>query len=553
VTLEPPCGLKPPLLAAPLLAGSLLVALGPPAGMAAELGSLAPFVEIRPGDWVYQALGRLVAAEACGAPAQRQQVLAALPLSRWEAAALLEGCLGAARVDSDEVRRLRLDFAAELALLRERLGGLETRAAALSATSFSPTSSLRGDVRWWIGSVRYGGNQIEAGRNRYAGRPLRDGFAFNTDVRLTLASSFDGADLLRLRLRAGNGGFSAFRDTIAPSLRVSGLSPGTCEVGRFCRNNLLGLDKLYYQRPLGASWQISVGSRIDQKDMIGIWPSLFDDNELMLSLFGKAGAPGAYSDLRGAGVGLIWKRASGQDRDPGPVLSAVYVASAAAEGNPALGGIASAGGLAAGTLQAGWIGSGWAVAGAYTRNQAGALDASGMTPLARQSWPQPLPGLGGAVDSWAVSGFWQPATAGWIPSLNVGWGLNRNRYDRTGPNRAAPLLAAESQSWMVGLNWFDVLTADSELGFAIGAPVFVTAYRNPAGERGAADSSLLMELWYRYQASDWLTISPGLFWLPRPRGQLSAAGSSFDSTPLPLSRGERFSALGALLKLRFRF
>jgi hypothetical protein len=176
-----------------------------------------------------------------------------------------------------------------------------------------------------------------------------------------------------------------------------------------------------------------------------------------------------------------------------------------------------------------------------------------MTPLARQSWPQPRPGLGGAVDSWAVSGFWQPATAGWIPSLNVGWGLNRNRYDRTGPNRAAPLLAAESQSWMVGLNWFDVLTADSELGFAIGAPVFVTAYRNPAGERGAADSSLLMELWYRYQASDWLTISPGLFWLPRPRGQLSAAGSSFDSTPLPLSRGERFSALGALLKLRFRF
>ena len=538
---------------APLLAGCLLVAFGPSAGMAAEPGSLAPFSEIRPGEWTHQALGRLVAAGACGAPAQRHQLLAALPLSRWEAAALLEGCLGAPRAESEALRRLRLEFAAELALLGERLGALETRAAALRASGFSPTSSLRGDGRWWLGGVGYGGNQIEAGRNSYAGRPLRDGFVFNYDVRLTLASSFDGADLLRLRLRAGDGGFSAFRDTIAPTLRVSGLSPGTCEAGRFCRNNLLGLDKLYYQRPLGASWQISVGSRINQKDMIGIWPSLFDDNELMLSLFGKAGAPGAYSDLKGAGVGLIWKRASGPDRDPGPVLSAVYVASAAAEGDPALGGIASAGGLAAGTLQAGWLGAGWAVAGAYTRNQAGALDAGGMTPLARQSWPQPRPGLGGAVDSWAVSGFWQPASGGWIPAVNVGWGLNRNRYDRSGPNRAAPLLAAESQSWMVGLNWFDVLTADSELGFAIGAPVFVTAYRNAAGERGAADASPLMELWYRYQASDWLTISPGLFWLPRPRGQLSAAGSSFDSTPLPLSRGARFSALGALLKLRFRF
>lgn len=427
------------------------------------------------------------------------------------------------------------------------------RALAELPLAAAPISTLRGDVRWWIGSVGYGGNQIEAGRNRYAGRPLRDAFVFNHDVRFNVGTSFDGADLLRLRLRLGNGGFSPFRDTVAPSLRVSGLIPGGCEEGRFCRNNLLHVDKLYYQRPIGASWQISVGSRVNQKDMIGIWPSLFNDNELMLSLFGRAGAPGAYSDLRGAGAGLIWKRAAGPNQDPGPVLSAVYVASAAREGDPSRGGLASGGGLAAGTLQAGWLGSGWAVAAAYTRNQAGALDSGGMTPLARQSWPQPRPGLGGAVDSWGVSAFWQPAASGWIPALNLGWGLNRNRYDRSGPNRAAPLLAAESQSWMVGLNWYDVLAADSELGFAIGAPVFVTAYRNAAGEQGAADGSLLMEAWYRYQATDWLTISPGLFWLPRPRGQLTAAGSSFDSTPLPLSRGERFSALGALLKLHFRF
>ncbi len=408
-------------------------------------------------------------------------------------------------------------------------------------------------MRWWIGSVAYGGNQIEAGANRYAGRPLRDGFAFNQDVRFTVSTSFDGADLLRLRLRAGNGGFSSFRDTTAPTLRVSGLSPGTCEPGRFCRNDLVVLDKLYYQRPIGERWRVSAGSRVNQKDMLGLWPSLFDDNELMLSLFGKAGAPGAYSDLKGAGVGLIWKGASRPDRDAGPLLSAVYVAADADGGDPARGGLASAGGRAAGTLQAGWLGTGWAVAATYTRNQAGALDAAGMTPLARQSWPQPAPGLGGAVDSWGLAGFWQPAVSGWIPAVNLGWGWNRNRYASSGANRAAPLLAAESRSWMVGLNWFDVLSADSELGIAIGEPVFVTAFRNPAGERGAADRSLLMEGWYRFQASDVLTISPGVFWLPRPRGQLSAAGTSYDTTPLPLSRGARFSALGALLKVRFRF
>ena len=140
------------------------------------------------------------------------------------------------------------------------------------------------------------------------------------------------------------------------------------------------------------------------------------------------------------------------------------------------------------TLQAGWIGPGWVVAAVYTRNQAGALDSGGMTPLARQSWPEPEPGLGGVVDSWGLSGFWQPAQGGWLPAITAGWGFNRNRYDRSGPHRASPSLAAESQSWMVGLNWFDPVGANSELGLAIGAPAFVTAYRNPAGERGAADS-----------------------------------------------------------------
>ncbi len=101
--------------------------------------------------------------------------------------------------------------------------------------------------------------------------------------------------------------FSPFRDTLAPTLRVSGLGPGRCDADSFCPNNLVRLDKLYYQRSLGPNGQITAGSRVNQKNMIGLWPSLFDDNELTLSVFGKAGAPGAYSDLKGAGVGLVWR------------------------------------------------------------------------------------------------------------------------------------------------------------------------------------------------------------------------------------------------------
>jgi len=426
-------------------------------------------------------------------------------------------------------------------------------AVGLPAAPFTPTTSLRGDARWWLGGVHYRGNQIDAAGNSYDGQPLRDGVVLNQELRLTITTSFDGDDQLRLRLRSGNGGFSPFRDTIAPSLRVSGLSPGRCDGERFCRNNLVVLDKLYYQRPIGDHWLITAGSRVTQKDMIGLWPSLFDDNELMLSLFGKAGAPGAYSDLKGAGLGVVWKRGAVPGQPPGLVLSAVSVAEAADQGDPSRGGLASGAGLAASTLQAGWIGSGWAVALAYTRNQAGATDSASLTPLVRQSWPEPEAGLGGAVDSWGLSGFWQPASGGWWPAFSAGWGFNRNRYARSGPHRASPQLALESQSWMVGLNWFDVVGTDSEWGIAIGFPVLATAYRNPAGERGTADGSLMLETWLQWPASDWLTISPGLFWLPRPRGQLTAAGSSWTTTPLPLGHGATFSAFGALLKLRLRF
>lgn len=425
--------------------------------------------------------------------------------------------------------------------------------SALEATRFSATSSLRMDVRWWLAGVGYGGNQIDRAANSIDGRPLRNAITFNTDVRLAFSTSFDGNDLLRLRLRSGNGGYSAFRDSTAPSLRLSGLGPG-CSNPASCRNNLLLLDKLYYQRSLGPHLRATAGSRVTQKDMIAIWPSAFDDNENLIALFSKAGAPGAYSDIKGAGLGLYWTQRADADGGVGWVVSAVTVAGEASRADPATGGLFTAGSAGASTLQIGYQAESWALAAVYTVNQAGALDKPGMTPLAAQSWPDPALG-GGHVHSLGLTGYWQPLNSGWLPAISLGWGHNRNVFDDGGSRAAGPRppQAAESHSWMVGLNWTDVLLNGSELAVAIGSPVFLTRYRNPDGQEGAADHAPQLELWYRIQATDWLTITPGLFWLPRARGQLSANGTAWDSTPLPLGRGASFSALGGVLKLRFRF
>lgn len=429
-------------------------------------------------------------------------------------------------------------------------------AAELQATQFSPTTSLRGDVRGWLGGVGYGGNQIDRAANSYAGQPLRDAVVFNYDLRLAFTASFDGEDLLRLRLRSGNGGFSGFRDTLAPTLRMSGLTPGCSTASpASCRNDVLVLDRAFYQRPFGSHLRLTLGSQVSQRDMIAIWPAVFDDNEILLSLFSRGGAPGAYSDLSGAGLGLYWTERLDAEAGVGWVLSAVTVAGNAGSGDPAAGGLFSSGGRGATTLQLGYQGAGWAAAAVYTLNQAGAFDRAGSTPLAAQTWPRPEPGLAGHVHSFGLTGFWMPLTTGWFPAVTLGWGFNRAVFTGAadGGGGLRPPQQAESQSWMVGLNWYDVLLEGSELGFGLGSPVFLTRYRNPDGQEGAADGSLQMELWYRLQPSDWLTVTPGLFWLPRPRGQLSAAGSSWDGTPLPLGRGASFSALGAVLKLRLRF
>ena len=484
----------------------------------------------------------------------RAQLQGQLAISRDEAAVLLQACLaspGAAA--SDLSLRLQRELAPELARLQGRVDGLEVRLGELEATRFTTTSTLRGDVRWWLGAVRYDGNQVDRSSNTYDGRPLRDAFVFNYDVRLAFTTSFDGDDLLRVRLRSGNGGFSPFRDSIAPTLRMDGLSPGCSPTSNPCRNNLLLLDKLFYQRPLGPNLRVTVGSRVNQKDMIAIWPSVFDDNENLLALFSKGGAPGAYSDVKGAGVGMYWIQRASSDAGVGWVVSAVTVAGEPDAGDPADGGLFTAGSAGASTLQVGYQSGSWAAAAVYTWNQAGARDRASMTPLASETWPRPEPGLGGHVHSFGFTGFWQPLSNGWVPSLTAGWGYNINVFSGDGTSQRPAPQAAESQSWMLGLNWFDVLDQGDELAFAIGSPVSVTRYRNPAGQEGAADQAIQMELWYRMQATDRLTITPGVFWLPRPRGQLSAAGSRWDDTPLPLGRGATFSALGAVVKLRFRF
>ena len=108
----------------------------------------------------------------------------------------------------------------------------------------------------------------------------------------------------------------------------------------------------------------------------------------------------------------------------------------------------------------------------------------------------------------------------------------------------------QSQSWFAGLQWDDVLSKGNSLGFAIGQPTFATslslapvnAQATYAGTLAALntaatnniygiptttpqDGGVVMEAWYKWQVTDNISITPGVFWLSRPLGQLTPGGA----------------------------
>jgi hypothetical protein len=72
---------------------------------------------------------------------------------------------------------------------------------------------------------------------------------------------------------------------------------------------------------------------------------------------------------------------------------------------------------------------------------------------------------------------------------------------------------------------------------AFGQPTFATSLHGGATPNNGND---VMEWWYRVQISDQISVTPALFYLSRPLGSDTPAGTSFNQ-------------LGVLIKTRFRF
>jgi hypothetical protein len=177
-----------------------------PASAASQVTSVSQLSDVKPTDWAFQALQSLVERYGCIVGYPDKTYRGNRATTRYEFAAGLNACMdrineliaaGTADLVKKEdlltVQKLQEEFAAELATLRGRVDALESRTATLEKQQFSTTTKLTGEVIFTIADA-FGDFPRQGGTNT----------VFNDRIRLNFLSSFTGKDRLRVRLQAGN-------------------------------------------------------------------------------------------------------------------------------------------------------------------------------------------------------------------------------------------------------------------------------------------------------------------------------------------------------------
>jgi len=503
-----------------------------------QITNISQFGDVQPTDWAYQALNNLVEQYGCVAGYPNGTFKGAKPLSRYEAAALLNSCLDRVTEATDELKRLAEEFQRELAVIRGRIDGIEKKIGKLEAAQFSTTTKLQGEATFDIGAVSFGGSQNTYSRANGAGfvAPAANGtqstpttanaakFAnyrgtipgagalgnnrnwgavtFNYDLRLNLNTSFTGKDLLYTRLRSGNFSNSAFGGN-PYSLLALDKAFGTCTSGATggtnC-NNLVQIDRLYYRFPVGKTFTALIGPRARNTEMLAITPSFYKAD--LLDVFTLNGAPATYNKATGSAFGLIWKQPVKKGQ-PYFAASTSYVAINGDNSNPSQGGLLTSGAQGSFLTQIGWAGPQFALTAAWRYGQCG----QGLTRRGTQFANQTLPcseGVGASTtavspfwsgnsssNNFALNAAWQPISSGLIPSVSLGWGISSvSSPTYNGYNGASQIPGGTSQpfpsygevrnitqlqSWQLGLQWNDLFAKGNAAGFSFGQPTYVSA------------------------------------------------------------------------------
>ena len=467
--------------------------------------------DVSPTDWAYEALRSLVDRYGCIAGFPNQTYRGSQPLSRYEFAAGLNSCLNQIErliassdsvnsSDLETIQRLAQEFEGELATLNERIDNIETQTAALEDNQFSTTTKLGGEVVFSVGHIFIGENA--------QGVDIDTEPVFGERARLAFNTSFTGQDLLFTQFTAGN--FPFFSETL-----------GTFEgdLGLIADNgNDLGLLVAFYSFPLNDRTTVVVegfgGIAFDFADTISPLDNFNDSASGAISFFGTRNP--IYNQVFGSGIGIR------SELNDSFEISAGYLAPNGAdpsESNGLFNGAYSALGqlvfkpgdrFKLGLTYVNSYNSSDTFTGSNLANLNSFIAQRGASvPITSHSY--------GIQASFNISD--NLIISGW-----GGYTTNRVLESATGANGATLVSKGDQDiwNWAATLAFPDLLKEGNLGGIVVGMEPKVTdSTIDIAGEAENTDSetSLHFELFYQYQLTDNIAVTPGAVWITSPDHQ----------------------------------
>jgi hypothetical protein len=450
--------------------------------------SVSQLSDVRPTDWAFTALQSLVERYGCIAGYPDRTFRGNQATSRYEFAAGLNACLDkineiiaaglADKVSQEDLatlQKLQEEFAAELATLRGRVDSLDAKVAKLEAQQFSTTTKLSGEVIF--GAVAASGGSTNAKSN----------VIFGDRLRLVLNTSFTGKDLLRTRLEAGNlfatnnsnpAGIAGVLNSNMSRFGFASGAPATANAG------LLNL--LFYRFPaFDGKMHFFAGPIAAPDDFFTQITPFASSGQGSISRFGRFDPffrIGGTSSLIGAEYKF----------DDKVNLQVGYSAGSAATAS-------GDGGLFGGTTS---------IAAQFLFKIASNLDTS--VSYANTYLPN------GSLNTGLVNveqPFGAFATKTNLLSGNLVWRMNPSiTFSTSGSIIFAdtPALGASTTftTWIAGFNFLNLFSEGSTGAILFGQPLKNT--------NAATATPYHLELFYRYQLSKNISITPGIFWVFNP-------------------------------------
>tara|TARA_B100000700_G_scaffold271418_1_gene314208 strand:- start:274 stop:1749 length:1476 start_codon:yes stop_codon:yes gene_type:complete len=447
------------------------------------------YSDVLPTDWAFKALTDLAERNGCAVATPSES------MTRYEAAALLNKCLGNISEVTAEEKQLINEFSPELAVIKARMDGLEARVGEFEAGQFSSSTKMSGKAAFITGYV-----DDDAESNT-------DSITMEYMYQLNLNTSFTGEDNLYTRIKTGN---------VSDHFKDKG--QGTYLSAANGNGDVLKVDKLWYQFPVGDSLTVWVGPKIENYYMLASAPSIYKP---VLKQFALGPNGSAYGSSTSPGFGAAWTQDVEDPSAPRWAVSANYSAKSG-------GSSADKKGLFGEDTESFVLtkveyGSPrWQVSLGTAFKEGWDNDGYYQTALAKAS---PNVAADSSMTAYALRGYWKPEVSGTIPEIQVG-------YDFANIDGAATGEADETSGWMVGLGWKDLFIDGNRAGIAFGSRQAATSIKG--GGSDPSEDNSVWEAYYTFKVNDGVSITPAVF-----------GGSDVESDGKDVS--------GAVLLTEFRF